>query len=239
MSLKPAALAAAIAALALAPSAQAAPLKAGVASADITPENGGTTFGFVRPDITVKGVHTRLMGRALVLDDGDTVVALLSTDLGVPFEKNSLVARLQDLGFTHETILYTGTHTHSGPGSLADWQVEQLARAIRRAHAERVPVRAAWGTRRVLDVNRNRSIEAHLANHGLDQFYGQGDPTDDPLGAEHARDTRLRILRVDRVDGTPLAGWIHFPVHLTTSAPDVDIWDSDLAVTARITSRPR
>jgi neutral ceramidase len=232
MTWRRAGLAAALATLVLAPPAHAAPLQAGVATADITPENGGTTFGFVRPDITVKGVHTRLTGRALVLDDGDTKVALLSTDLGAPFEKNSLVARVQDLGFTHETILYTGTHTHSGPGSLADWQVEQLARAIRKADTDRVPVRAAWGTQRVLDVNRNRSIEAHLANHGLEQFYGQGDPTDDPLGEEHARDTRLRILRVDRTSGEPLAGWIHFPVHLTTSAPDVDIWDADLAAAA-------
>jgi hypothetical protein len=229
MSWKHAGLVTALAAVALAPSAHAAPLRAGVATADITPENGGTTFGFVRPDITVKGIHTRLTGRVLVLDDGDTQVALLSTDLGVPFEKDSLVARVQELGFTHETILYTGTHTHSGPGELADWQVEQLARAIRKAHAELAPARAAWGTRRVLDVNRNRSIEAHLANHDLDLFYGQGDDSDDPLGEEHARDTRLRMLRVDRADGTPLAGWIHFPVHLTTSAPDVDIWDTDLA----------
>ena len=229
MTWKLAGLATALAAVALAPSAHAVPLSAGVATADITPENGGTTFGFVRPDISVKGVHTRLMGRVLVLDDGDTEVALLSTDLGVPFQKDSLVARVSDLGFTHETILYTGTHTHSGPGDLVDWQIEQLARAIREAHAERVPVRAAWGARRVLDVNRNRSIEAHLANHGLEQFYGQGHPDDDPRGAEHSRDTRLRILRVDRLDGTPLAGWIHFPVHLTTSAPDVDIWDTDLA----------
>jgi len=217
---------------ALAPSAHAAPLRAGVATADITPENGGTTFGFVRPDIMVKGVHTRLMGRVLVLDDGDTEMALLSTDLGAPFEKDSLVARVQDLGFTHDTILYTGTHTHSGPGDLVDWQIEQLARAIRQAHENLAPARAAWGRRRVLDVNRNRSIEAHLANHGLDLFYGQGDPTDDPLGEEHARDTRLRMLRVDRTDGTPLAGWIHFPVHLTTSGPDGDLWDADLAAAA-------
>jgi neutral ceramidase len=223
---------AAVVAACLPAAAEAAPLKAGVATADITPENGGTTLGFVRPDITVKGVHTRLMGRALVLDDGDTKVALLSTDLAFALEKDSLVARVQDLGFTHETILYTGTHTHSGPESLADWQVEQLARAIRTAHSARVPVRAAWGTQRVLDVNRNRSIEAHLANHGLDQFYGQGHPDDDPRGVEHTRDTRLRLLRVDRLDGRPLAGWIHFPVHLTTSGPDVDIWDTDLAGTA-------
>ena len=209
--------------------ASAAPLMAGVGEADITPENGGTTHGFVRPDVAVKGVHTRLMGRALVLDDGDTKVALLSTDLAYPFEKGSLVARLRDLGFTHDTILFTGTHTHSGPGSLSDWQVEQLARAIRRANDSLVPARAAWGTARVRDVNRNRSIEAHLANHGLDQFYGQGHPEDDPRGAEHTRDTRLRLLRVDRVRGGPLAGWIHFPVHLTTSSPDVDVWDADLA----------
>src|ERR687893_117694 len=111
MSWKHAGLVTALAALALAPSAHAAPLRAGVASADITPENGGTTFGFVRPDIAVKGVHTRLMGR-------------------------------------------------------------------------------------VLDVNRNRSIEAHLANHDFDLFYGQGDATDDPMGEDHARDTRLRLLRV-------------------------------------------
>jgi hypothetical protein len=222
----------ALAVVALAPSAYAAPLRAGVATADITPENGGMTFGFVRPDIMVTGVHTRLMGRVLVLDDGDTEVALLSTDLGAPFQKDSLVARVHDLGFTHETILFTGTHTHSGPGDLADWQIEQLARAIRSAHEKLAPARAAWGRRRVLDVNRNRSIEAHLANHGLDLFYGQGDATDDPFGEEHARDTRLRMLRVDRADGTPLAGWIHFPVHLTTSGPDGDLWDADLAAAA-------
>ena len=223
---------AALVALWTAAPAHAATLRAGVAKADITPENGGTTLGYVRPDVTVKGVHTRLMGRVLVLDDGDSKVALLSTDLAFPHSKDSLVARVKELGFTHENILYTGTHTHSGPGSLADWQVEQLARAIRAAHAARVPARAAWGSQRVLDVNRNRSIEAHLANHGLDQFYGQGHPEDDPRGAEHSRDTRLRLLRVDRLDGRPLAGWIHFPVHLTTSGPDVDIWDADLAAGA-------
>src|SRR5688572_2453130 len=158
------ALAACLALTAVTPSAAtAAQLRAGVAKADITPVNGGTTLGFVRPDVAVKGVHTRLMGRVLVLDDGDTKVALLSSDLAFPLQKNSLVARVRDLGFDHGTVLYTGTHTHSGPEDLADWQVEQLAKAIRAADASREPVRAAWGSQRVLDVNRNRSIEAHLA----------------------------------------------------------------------------
>src|SRR3990170_877848 len=98
MTSKLAGLVAALTVVALAPPAHAAPLQAGVATADITPENGGTTLGFVRPDITVKGVHTRLMGRALVLDDGDTEVALLSTDLAFALQKDSLVARVKDLG---------------------------------------------------------------------------------------------------------------------------------------------
>jgi neutral ceramidase len=209
--------------------ASAAPLKAGAARADITPATGGTTLGYVRPDITVKGVHTRLLGRALVLDDGDSKVAILATDLAFALEKESLVARVKDLGFTHENILYTGTHTHSGPEELAHWQVEQLAQAIRRADARKVPARAAWGGGRVEAANRNRSIEAHLANFGMDLFYGQGHPEDAPGGADSTRDTRLRVLRVERTDGTPLAAWMEFPVHLTTSTPGVDLWDSDLA----------
>ncbi len=227
-------------ALALNPgAASAAQLRAGVAEVDITPPNGAGTLGYVRPDISVVGVHTRLTGRVLVLDDGNTEVALLATDLGFALDKDSVVARVSDLGFTHETVLYTGTHTHSGPTELADWQLEQLALAIRRAHEARVPVRAGWGSAEVTDVSRNRSVEAHLANHGMDLAYGQGRPTDDPKGADHMRDTTLRVLRVERTDGTPLAAWLNFPVHLTTTTPAVNVWDADLAGTTTEHMRDR
>ncbi len=219
----------AVAASASPATASAAGFTAGAATADITPANGGTTLGFVRPDITVKGAHGRLTGRALVLDDGDTKVALLSTDLAFALEKDSLIAQVRDLGFSHENVLYTGTHNHSGPEDLAPWQVSQLARAIREADGRRVPAKAGWGTGRVLDANRNRSIEAHLANHGMDQFYGEGHAEDDPGGIDHSRETLLRVLRVQRTDGTPLAAWVEFPVHLTTSTPAADLWDADLA----------
>lgn len=204
-------------------------LRAGAAVADITPEVGGTTLGYVRPDVSTDGVATRLTARAIVLDDGGTKVAILATDLGYALRKDDLVARVADLGFGHDTILYTGSHTHGGPESLADWQVEQLAEAIRQADAALRPAEAAWITADVGNVNRNRSIEAHLANHGHDLFYGQGSPIDDPDGPDHARDTRLRLLRVDGVDGTPLAAWMIFPVHLTTYTPDNTYWSADLA----------
>ncbi|MFP5218935.1 MAG: neutral/alkaline non-lysosomal ceramidase N-terminal domain-containing protein [Actinomycetes bacterium] len=204
-------------------------LHAGAAVVDITPRLGGTTLGYVRPDMPVDGVHTRLMGRALVLDDGDTEVVLLATDLAFPLEKDSLVARVADLGFTHETVLYTGTHTHSGPQDLADWQVEQLARAVREAHAAKEPAKAAWGSARVSGVNRNRSIEAHLANHGMDLAYGQGSASDHPHGEQASVDDVLRVLRVDDVDGEPLSAWVEFPVHLTASTPYNTLWDTEIA----------
>jgi hypothetical protein len=122
--------------LACAASASAAPLKAGAARADITPANGGTTLGYVRPDITVKGVHTRLLGRALVLDDGDSKVALLATDLAFALEKESLVARLKDLGFTHENILYTARTRTRAPRS---WPTGRSSSSRRRSAA---PTRA-------------------------------------------------------------------------------------------------
>ncbi len=209
--------------------AAASTLRAGVAVVDITPENGGTTLGYVRPDIMMEGIGTRLTGRALVLADGDTKVALLSTDLAYALDKESLVSRLADRGFTHATILYTGTHTHSGPESLSDWQLAQLADAIRRADDQLTPVVAGWGTATVDHVNRNRSIEAHLADHGMDLFYGQGSPTADPAGPDHTRDRTLRVLRVDRTDGTPLAAWTEFPVHLTASTPYNKVWSADIA----------
>ena len=218
-----------LAAAALPGTAHAAGLRAGAATADITPANGGSTLGFVRPDITVKGARGRLTGRALVLDDGDTKVALLSTDLAFALEKDSLIAQIADLGYSHANVLYTGTHNHSGPEDLAPWQVSQLAKAIREADAGRVPARAGWATAQVPDVNENRSIEPHLANHGQDREPGQGKLENDPAGAEHARDTTLRVLRVERTDGRPLAAWMEFPVHLTTSTPRADLWDADLA----------
>jgi neutral ceramidase len=213
----------------VATAAPAPPLKAGAAVVDITPRLGGTTLGYVRPDMAVDGVHTRLTGRALVLQDGDTKVAMLATDLGFPLDKDKVVARVADLGYTHATVLYTGTHTHSGPENLADWQVQQLADAIRRADRARRPAKAAWGTSVVHGVARNRSVEAHLADHGQDLTYGQGHASDDPEGALHTVDDVLRVLRVDGTDGTPLAAWLEFPVHLTASTPYNTLWDSEIA----------
>ena len=72
-----------LACLAAAPAAQAAtgPLRAGAGRADVTPKLGYYLGGWTRQDRTAQGQHTRLVASALVLQRGDTKVALVSLDL--------------------------------------------------------------------------------------------------------------------------------------------------------------
>jgi neutral ceramidase len=203
-------------------------LTAGVARVDITPDTGRSFQGYVRPDMRAEGVGIRLFARALVLDDGDQKVALVSADILCGFDKEQVLDRVRSLGFSRETVLYAGTHTHAGT-EIGEWTAAQVARAIEAADQNREPALAGWATTTVSGVNRNRSLEAHLANHGLDLYPGTGSLELDPCGPDHPRETTLRLLRVERPDGTPIAAWSQFPVHPTAFSPHNTVYSADLA----------
>ena len=56
----------------------------------------------------------------------------------------------------------------------------QIAKAIERADEDLAPAAAGWGSERIVGLTRNRSLEAHLNNHGIVHSYGQGKPDDSP-----------------------------------------------------------
>ena len=209
--------------------ATVAPLRAGVGVADLTPELGGTFFGYVRPDRFANGVAVRLFARALVLDDGTTRMAILTVDLGASLDKAGVVERLADLGYGMEDVVIAPTHTHAGPEEWTDWLEEQMATAVRRAHDDLAPARAGWASGTVTDVNINRSVEAHLANHGMEVPVHEGDPSMDPDGPDHPRDLALRVLRIDGTDGTPLVAWGMFAVHPTNFPNTNTLLSADLS----------
>src|SRR4051794_32898707 len=76
---------------------------------------------------------------------------------------------------------------------------EQIATAIRRADRDRGPAVAGWGSTRLLGLTANRSLEAHLADHGLLVERGQGRVEQDPGGYEHTIDPDVNVLRVDKL----------------------------------------
>jgi neutral ceramidase len=208
-------------------------LRAGAASRDVTPDLKGDFFGYVRPDLRVRGVAGRLWAHALVLDDGVRKVCLLTLDLGAPLITSGVREHVADLGFGPDNLIVAATHTHAGPSRPGAWITQQAAAAVREADARRRPARGAWAQVRLDDANRNRSLEAHLANHGLDLYPGTATDDLDPDGADHPRDVALRMLRIEDADGAPLAAWAHFSAHPTTIGPANIHFSADYPGTAR------
>jgi neutral ceramidase len=75
----------------------------------------------------------------------------------------------------------------------------QMSTAIRRADDDLAPAGAAWGHETLLGVTENRSLEAHLADHGLSIERGHGHVSQDPGGYRHTIDPDVNVLRVDKV----------------------------------------
>jgi len=62
--------------------------------------------------------------------------------------------------------------------------------AVRRADGDRAPAQAGWGRAEIHGLTQNRSIEAHLADHGLQRQRGQGSAAEDLQGVDHTIDPR-------------------------------------------------
>ncbi len=225
-------------------------LRVGVGRADITPPTGYFTMGNVRSDARAKGQHTRLQARAIVLERGDTKVALVVTDLccvagGLLTEA---AKRLEGRGIDERSMVVAGTHTHSAPGQyfpfaayditfpnvptptqfsvqpdpqLYAFLARQIATAIQRADDDLGPGAAAWGHTEIpVGLTENRSIEAHLANYGIERELGEGSAAESPHGATSTIDPDLDVLRVDKLlDGrlVPVGMWSTFANHGTVT----------------------
>jgi neutral ceramidase len=94
------------------------PLRAGVASANITPPVGTWLCGFAGRPTPATGVHDELLAKALVLDDGKTTLAIVTSDLiGLGYD---MVREIREMihgqtGIPPEHVMLSASHTHSGP----------------------------------------------------------------------------------------------------------------------------
>jgi hypothetical protein len=114
--------------------------------------------------------------------------------------------------------------------------VKRIATALRRANRNLGPASAAWGTTQLLGVTQNRSIEAHLADHGIIEDYGTGSADQDPLGYKDTIDPLVSVLRIDRLlpDGShmPIGAWSTFADHGTVNPSDYQVYTEDHQGTA-------
>ena len=82
---------------------------------------------------------------------------------------------------------------------LYTFLVDRLALAIRQAARGARPAAIGWGEAALTSVTKNRSIEAHLADHGIIKDRGTGSAEEDPAGVQHTIDPEVHVLRVDRL----------------------------------------
>lgn len=165
----------------------------------------------------------------------------------------------KDIGFDQTNVLDSASHTHAAPTSfynfstydsvfmtirtptdfdlagtvdpqLYAFMVRQLALAIRRANANLGPGSAGWGLTHIDDLTENRSIEAHLYDHGIHLPYGQGNASMDPMGVLHTIDPNVNVLRVDKTIGgrdVPVGMWSTFANHGTVNKFQFNFYNED------------
>ncbi len=137
-------------------------LTVGFAEVDLTPKLGANPVylaGFATNRVATK-VHDPIMGRAVVLSDGTTKIAMVSVDLVGLFHGNVEAVRKRLPGFDY--VLISSTHNHEGPDTLGLWgrspftsgvDPDYLAaveagcvRAVKDADAARKPATVKVGT---------------------------------------------------------------------------------------------
>ena len=183
---------------------------------------------------------------------------------GIPGGMLAAAADLdRDLGFSEQNVLDSASHTHSAPSGfynfttydtvfmsiasptrfdlagsidpqLYAFMVRRLALAIRRADADLGPGKVGWGAATLDHLTQNRSLEAHLYDHGIHVPYGQGSVSMDPMGPLHTIDPEVNVLRVDKIAGrgrrsrdVPVGMWSTFANHGTVNKFQFTFYNED------------
>ena len=199
-------------------SAKGAPLKAGVAKVDITPPTGVLMWGYFDRLTPSKATLDPLYARVLVLEAGETRLALVALDLGRAFGPASL-ARLREAARKSSGISYllvVASHTHAGPviqdeypsGQVPAWEtadLDKIEAAIDEAHQHAVEARLGAG-HGVAYIGYNRR---RVNSDGTVTMFWSN-PTKVPTSPI---DPTVSVLRVDTADGKPLAVLVNYACH--------------------------
>lgn len=185
-------------------------LRAGAASADITPAVGGMLDGYGGRLTGSQGVHDPLMARAVVFDYGsDGAVAVVVCDLlGMhPWMAAEVRRRASALGIAEDALVLAATHDHAAPAGLRAGMFATLDTALAEDVVTKVvgAIEAAWAARREVTIAvGDVQVPAVAMNRR------------DPDGPA---DATLRVVLLDSDEG-PVACLLNYACHATVLKGD-------------------
>jgi hypothetical protein len=199
-------------------------LLAGVALREITPPAGTLMGAFpdrhpVMRARVAEGAHDPLWARALALSDGTTTVVICVADvLGFNwFDVDRIRAEFAEhTSLEPADLILSGTHNHNGPecayvfgGSPQDPYMAHLRHVTATAAAEAVG-KLAPAIARAASVNVDLSYSRReISPTGV---FRQANANPERV-ARGPVDPRVTVLRLDRLDGSPLTAVMHFAAH--------------------------
>jgi hypothetical protein len=216
--------------------AEPGPLQAGAATSNITPELGGGIVGGFKP-FPAKHIHDELHARCLVLDNGQTRLALVVCDLlGIHRTVSDEARRLiqEQIGLPRENVLISATHTHSACSALGESRYQdrqelngyqqfvarRIADGVQRAANLLRPAEIAFGTAAAPEhvFNRRWYMRAGTvpANpFGTTDLVKMNPPAGSPNLTEPAgpTDPIVSFLAVREPDGRPIALYAAYSLH--------------------------
>lgn len=222
-------------------------LLAGAATAVITPMLGVSLCGSML-DRSAANIHDDLQARSLVLDNGETKLALVVLDL-IAARKEWLSAIKHQInsftGIPLAHILISCTHTHSGPTPVPifqsnvettylKWAAPRVADCVRVAVHRLQPARIGWGVGREDRAAFNRRYFMKPGTKLSSPFPGIEDKVkmnpgelnpaiDKPAGPIDPDVAVLAVQKAENADGQPLAVYASFGMHYVGGMPGTDI----------------
>jgi hypothetical protein len=193
--------------------ASAGELRAGAAKVSITPASDEFPYQIGREKPFV-GVHDDVFARALVLDDGESRVALVVEEVeSIPDPKGTVTQVAQAIGVPESNVIVSATHSHESltvfihGNQLTPAQQKEIehcragaVEAARQAAANLKPARISFG-RGEAYVNINNGEQS-----GIAYWYDPKGPTDKTLD----------LLRVEAASGQPIAMVVNYGTHAET-----------------------
>ncbi|EFA81700.1 neutral/alkaline nonlysosomal ceramidase family protein [Heterostelium album PN500] len=186
-------------------------------------------MGYAMPGQVTGGIHFRLRSRAFVfIDSNGNRAVYVSTDSCMIFQavKIQVVQLLEEhFGpnvYSHENVLLSGIHTHSGPGGYSMYALygittlgfykesfdaicEGIVQSIIRAHNNVKPGKITAEQSKLYDSNINRSPTAYLNN-----------PAEERALYENDVDKNITLIKMVDTNGSPIGALTFFAVHCTS-----------------------